>query len=339
MNIGANCLTLPIILTTMNKLYTAIILTLLSGSLSAQHTFSICAVDPLTGEVGSAGASCIENSRIISDVHPGIGVVHTQAYYVAGNQNYAEDLMNEGVAPAAMIDSLVANDILGDASYRQYGIVDLVDGGRAAGFTGENCLDWKGNITGPTYAIQGNILLGPEILDNMEANFLATEGNLACKLMAALQGAKVPGADTRCTEYNISALSSFLKVARPTDEIGNFMLDIRVTDVFGDSIDPIDSLQTIYDALGGCAFNSIPEASIIAPTIYPQPSTAAIIFQLNNYYNAISVFDLNGALVYTENISGKNSITINCMDWVSGMYFYQLSYANGTSSGKILVEN
>ncbi len=46
----------------------------------AQHTFSIVAVDPFTGEVGSAGASCIANSYIISDIHPGYGVIHTQAY-------------------------------------------------------------------------------------------------------------------------------------------------------------------------------------------------------------------------------------------------------------------
>ncbi|HRG84407.1 MAG TPA: DUF1028 domain-containing protein, partial [Chitinophagales bacterium] len=85
----------------MYKFLVVMILVLGAGVVSAQHTFSICAVDPLTGEVGSAGASCIENSRIISDIHPGVGVIHTQAYYIAGNQNYAESLMDEGVAPSA----------------------------------------------------------------------------------------------------------------------------------------------------------------------------------------------------------------------------------------------
>jgi uncharacterized Ntn-hydrolase superfamily protein len=322
----------------MKKIIFGIALVLMAGIAGAQHTFSICAVDLATGEVGSAGASCIENSRIISDVHPGVGVVHTQAYFIYGNQNYAEDLMNEGVSPAAIIDSMVANDIFDDPSFRQYGVVDLVDGGRSAAYTGENTNDWKGHITGPTYAIQGNILLGPEILDNMESNFNSTTGNLACKLMAALQGAKVPGADTRCLEFDISALSSFLKVAKADDEAGSFFLDIQVRDVEGDSVDPIDSLQTIFDILGGCNYTGINSISTQAPTIYPQPSTDVIIFQLDNNFDFITVFDVNGAVVFTKNLIGEATTAINCSAWQSGIYFYQLRTANGNTSGKIIVE-
>jgi len=308
--------------------------------LFAQHTFSICAVDPVTGEVGSAGASCIENSHIISDVHPGVGVIHTQAYYVPGNQNYAEDLMNLGVAPAAIIDSLVLNDFFGNATIRQYGVVDLVDGGRSAAYTGESCSEWKGHLTGVTYAIQGNILLGPEILDGMETNFIATDGNLACKLMAALQGAKVPGADTRCLDAGISALSAFIRVAKSTDEANSLWLDLKVIDVEGDSIDPIDSLQTIFDALGGCDFTGLNDIrnNDAAPVIYPQPSMDVIIFSLNNNFDVIEIYDLNGRLLFTENTHGKNSIAINSADWDTGIYLYMLSKEDRVTSGKIIVE-
>ena len=51
-------------------------------------TFSIVAVDTVTNEVGSAGASCIGNSVIISDIHPNVGAIHTQSYYIQYNQNY-----------------------------------------------------------------------------------------------------------------------------------------------------------------------------------------------------------------------------------------------------------
>lgn len=322
----------------MYKFLVVMILVLGAGVVSAQHTFSICAVDPLTGEVGSAGASCIENSRIISDIHPGVGVIHTQAYYIAGNQNYAESLMDEGVAPSAIIDSMIINDIFDDPSFRQYGVVDLVDGGRSAGYTGENTMDWKGHLTGPTYAIQGNILLGPEILDNMEANFLATEGNLGCKLMSALQGAKVPGADTRCAEFDISALSSFLRVARPTDEPGSFLIDLRVFDVEGDSIDPIDSLQTLYDAIGGCNFNGVSNLPLIAPTIYPQPTNSSVIFQLSQVYENITISSINGEIVYTKSIAGQQQLIINCENWIPGIYLYQLITKEGNQTGKIIVE-
>ena len=55
-------------------------------------TFSIVAVDTTTGEVGSAGGSCIAGSIIISDIHPGVGAIHTQSYYLSANQNYALSL-------------------------------------------------------------------------------------------------------------------------------------------------------------------------------------------------------------------------------------------------------
>ena len=56
-------------------------------------TFSIVAVDIETGQVGSAGASCIPGSIIISDIHPGVGAVHTQSYWHVLNQMYASELM------------------------------------------------------------------------------------------------------------------------------------------------------------------------------------------------------------------------------------------------------
>lgn len=323
----------------MKQLFGALLI-LVSAPLFAQHTFSICAVDPATGEVGSAGASCIENSIIISDVHPGVGVIHTQAYYHPGNQNIAEELMDIGVSPSDIIDSMLINDLVGNSSIRQYGVVDLIEGGRSAAYTGESCSDWKGHLTGTTYAIQGNILLGPEILDGMEANFLATEGNLACKLMAALQGAKVPGADTRCLDAGISALSSFIRVAKPTDAANSLWLDLKVTDVEGDSIDPIDSLQTIFDALGGCDFTGLNDIrnNDAAPVIYPQPSMDVIIFSLNSNFDEIEIYDLNGRLLFTENIQAKNSIAINSADWGSGIYLYLLKKDERITSGKIIVE-
>ena len=140
--------------------FTLIFLVTLSHS---QDTFSIVAVDASTGEVGSAGASCIGwpqisiGCKIISDVHPGVGAIHTQAYYITANQNYGSELMDEGHSPQEIIDSLVTNDAQGDSSIRQYGVVDYTG---ATGFTGSGCDDYKNHIVGPNYAIQGNILLG-----------------------------------------------------------------------------------------------------------------------------------------------------------------------------------
>ena len=129
-------------------------------NVSSQDTFSIVAIDPVTGEVGSAGASCVTDCTILTDVHPGWGVVHTQASWLQANYNYAKSLMNLHLPPQQILDSLIAHDAQNNPTLRQYGIIDLVNGGRTAAYTGTNCTNWKGHIIGATYTIQGNILLG-----------------------------------------------------------------------------------------------------------------------------------------------------------------------------------
>ena len=228
------------------KITFPIIFCLFLIKISAQDTFSIIAVDQETGEVGSAGASCINGSIIISDVHPGVGAIHTQSYWNAQNQNNASQLMDQGYSPMFIIQYLIENDSQDNPTIRQYGIVDMVEGGRSAAYTGENCYDYKDHILGDTYSIQGNILLSPEILIQMENNFINTEGSLSDKLMAAMQGANIPGADTRCLEDNISSLSSFIRLAKFNDSPNDVYLDLRVYNTFGNS-EPIDSLQTLYN--------------------------------------------------------------------------------------------
>ena len=215
-------------------------------NLNAQDTFSIVAVDPENGEVGSAGASCINGSIIISDVHPGVGAIHTQSYWLAQNQNTASQLMDQGLSPWFIIQYLVDNDAQGNPSIRQYGIVDLVDSGRSAAYTGENCYDYKDHILGDTYSIQGNILIGPEVLDSMEVRFINTSGSLAVRLMAAMQGAKIPGADSRCLDDGISSLSAFIRVAKPTNNPDSLYLHLNVNSTTA-GVDPIDTLQELFD--------------------------------------------------------------------------------------------
>ncbi|MCW8824325.1 MAG: DUF1028 domain-containing protein [Ignavibacteriaceae bacterium] len=222
-----------------------IIFLFFSESIFSQDTFSIVAVDTITGEIGSAGASCIAGSFILSDVIEGIGAIHTQAYWNATNQQNAHNRMLEGLSPQEIIDWLVANDAQGNPTIRQYGIVDLTRNGESAAYTGINCDDYKNHVTGPSYAIQGNILLGQIIIDTMQTAFLNTEGPLADKLMATLQAAKIPGADTRCTQYGKSSISGFVKVVRIGDA-SNPYLQIVVSNTPTNK-DPIDSLQTLFD--------------------------------------------------------------------------------------------
>src|SRR5690242_20560051 len=97
-------------------------------SLSSQDTFSIVAVDSATGEVGSAGATCLQapnppqGALIISDIIPGIGAAHTQALWNQYNQNYVHDLMLIHFTPRQILSEVNVSDWDGDSTIRQYGI-------------------------------------------------------------------------------------------------------------------------------------------------------------------------------------------------------------------------
>lgn len=254
--------------------------------LAAQDTFSIVAVDPETGEVGSAGASCVQGAAaiggviILNKIIPGRGGVNAQAYICVDphiNLDNAIDRMDLGDSPTEIISWLEQNDACFsqnfNPAFRQYGIADLTSDNqpRTAAFTGQNTDDWKGHITGDTYAIQGNILKGPEVLDSMESRFNAAEGPLAFKLMAAMQGANVVGADARCTNAGTSSTSAFLRVFKPDDAANAPFLEINVAEA-PSGVEPIDSLQVLFD---DWALTSTREAkeNTLGIKVFPNPSS------------------------------------------------------------------
>ena len=244
---------------TLQRKLTLLIVLLTSVLSHAQHTFSIVAVDPVTGEIGSAGATCLdiddlngeEGALVISDIILGVGGIHTQSFFTFEIQAQARARMEAGDSPQEILDWLMTND--SQHQTRQYGIVDLIGGPggtpRAVGFTGSSNGGFANHIVGPNYAIQGNILLSQDVLDDMETGFLDTEGTLADKLMAAMQGAKRIGAQTSCTSNQTSSKSAFLRVANVEDlytNYGHLTVDLNVSKTdFAE--DPIDVLQTTYD--------------------------------------------------------------------------------------------
>lgn len=258
-----------------------------AAAVNAQHTFSIVAVDVATGEIGSAGATCGDSvmwpgtpgAKLISYVEPGKFAIHTQAYHIQTNHANAIGRMQAGDSPQQALDWLLANDAGADSSKRQYGIVDWNSGTpRSAAFTGSGTDNYKNHITGPGYSIQGNILLGQQILDSMQARFLNTTGPLAKRLMAALQGANVPGADTRCLSNGTSSLSAFLRVAKPTDGPDAPSLDLNVAAV-PTGVEPIDVLQV---KLNGAL--SVDDHQPLAYTynLHPNPASGKLNIDFNN---------------------------------------------------------
>ena len=302
----------------MKQITTFFIIFLFVHCAIAQDTFSIVAVDSTTGEVGSAGATCLDvttsgvSAIIISDVKPGKGAIHTQSYWIAGNQQNASTQMDLGKSPQDIITWLVTNDVGNNASLRQYGIADL-DGNnspRAAAFTGSNCFDVKGQRLGTNYAIQGNILIGQQVLDSMEARFVNTQGSLADKLMAAMQGANIPGADSRCLNEGVSSLSAFIRVAKPSDHPDSLWMDLIVPATpFG--VEPIDSLQVLFDEWKSIVSNTN-SLQTIKTKVFPNPIQGHFFVELEEAYAnqslLIKITNATGQLIHQRSIQQTSLI-------------------------------
>lgn len=328
----------------MKLLYSFLAIVLSCLNTMAQDTFSIVAIDTITGEIGSAGASCLDNNSfpgsggaiIISDILPGKGAIHTQSYWLAINQTNARLKMEEGLAPADVLLWLRQNDPEGQfgALKRQYGIVDLDAQGhpRSAAFTGSSCLNYKNHKTGTNYAIQGNILLGAQILDSMEAHFLAATGTLADRLMYALQGANVPGADSRCLNNGTSSLSAFLRVAKPDDSKDDLYLDLNVPSL-PTGMEPIDSLQRLYDKWK--TTSAVEELENSRAQIFPNPANGQFSVVWEGSEGNIQLYTTTGKLAFEAPLTaGENKFAPKLR---AGLYLVQISAGpNVVQTGKIV---
>jgi len=323
----------------------AIFFLLSLSNIFSQHTFSIVAVDTLTGEIGSAGATCGDSiiwpgtagAYIISDILPGLGAIHTQALWIASNQVNARVQMQQGSSPNQIISWLIAHDVQNNPQSRQYGIVDYQNGSsQSAAFTGTNCYDYKNHILGPNYSIQGNILLGQQILDSMEYYFLNTSGCLPEKLMAAMNGAKVVGADTRCMVEGTSSLSAFLRMALPTDSYNNLFLDINVAGT-APNVEPIDVLENKYKLWKNSHISYCDSVSNTKITtrneieIHPNPTYDFITISNVEESKKIELFSLNGKFLETV----KNN-AVSLRNYPQGIYIIKVIFKDRVEEIKVI---
>lgn len=187
-------------------------------------TFSIAAYSPDENAWGVAVASkflCV--GAVVPFARAGAGAVATQSL---ANLSYGPDgldLMAGGLSAEETIQRLTGPDE--QASLRQVGMVDA--SGKAATFTGNDCFDWAGGLTGDGYAIQGNILTGADVVQAMETAFLQTQGAFAQRLYMALFAGDRAGGDKRGRQ------SAGIVVVKPGGSYGGYIdryMDLRVDD-------------------------------------------------------------------------------------------------------------
>ena len=189
-------------------------------------TFSIVARSSDGTSFGVAVASkFLAVGAAVPAAETGVGAIATQAH---ANLAYRPDglaQLRNGRSAQLTLDTLVAADEEGDS--RQAGIVDAA--GAAATFTGSECHPWAGGVTGTDYAIQGNILVGPEVVRAMEQAWSASDPDepLARRLLAALTAGDDAGGDRRGRQ------SAALLVVSPDGGYGggsDVLVDLRVDD-------------------------------------------------------------------------------------------------------------
>jgi uncharacterized Ntn-hydrolase superfamily protein len=187
-------------------------------------TFSIAARDSAAGELGVAVASrFFAVGSVVPWAEAGVGAVATQAFANTSFGWRGLELLANGLTPQEAVDVLIRQD--DDPGRRQLGIVSA--DGLSATYTGQGCLDWAGGRSGPDYAIQGNILAGPQVVAEMEGAFLESTGTLAERLYAALTAGERAGGDVRGKQ------SAALLVVREGAGYGGYTdraVDIRVDD-------------------------------------------------------------------------------------------------------------
>ena len=159
-------------------------------------TFSIVAYDPVNADWGVAVASrYFSVGSVVPWAAAEVGAVATQANVNVGYGPRGLELLQHGRTAKEVLDQLLAEDKFEGKDGRQVAIVDR--GGNIAAYTGPGAPKWAGDRQGKNWSAQGNILVGPQVVESMGRAFEATPGELAEKLYAAVKAGDEAGGDAR----------------------------------------------------------------------------------------------------------------------------------------------
>jgi uncharacterized Ntn-hydrolase superfamily protein len=190
------------------------------------HTYSIVARDPVTGEMGVAVQShWFGVGSVVAWAEAGVGAVATQSFVDPAYGPRGLELMRKGVAAPAALDQLIKEDAQRDG--RQVAMIDAR--GRVAAFTGKSAIAAAGHHVGKDYSVQANLMQSDRVWPAMAAAYESTRGDLAEKLLAALDAAQAAGGDIRGRQSAALLVVKAKGTGRPwagADRI----FDIRVDD-------------------------------------------------------------------------------------------------------------
>lgn len=199
------------------------------------HTYSIVARDSVTGDLGVAVQShYFSVGSVVPWAESGVGAVATQSIVEPAYGPKGLALMRGGMSAPAALDSLLRADSASDV--RQVGMVDAQ--GRAASHTGEHCIPDAGSYVGSNFAAQANLMVNDRIWGAMANGFKTTQGDLAERMLAALDSAQAAGGDIR----GMQSAALIVVRAKPSGQPwADRIFDLRVED----SDDPLGELHRL----------------------------------------------------------------------------------------------
>jgi uncharacterized Ntn-hydrolase superfamily protein len=198
-------------------------------------TFSIVAHDPSAKMWGVAVASkYLAVGSAVPFAKAGVGAVATQASVNVTLGPKGLELMEGGKSAKETVEALMESDK--GSNIRQFALVD--GKGEPATYTGKGCIAWAGGKTGKHYAVQGNILAGEKVIDEMATAYDEAETSFPWRLMAALEAGEKAGGDKRGKQ---SAAILVVREGAGPNRFGDRFIDLRVDD----HTDPIPELARL----------------------------------------------------------------------------------------------
>jgi uncharacterized Ntn-hydrolase superfamily protein len=188
------------------------------------HTYSIVAIDKATGDIGVAVQShWFSVGTVVAWGEAGVGVVATQSFVNVSFGMKALDLLKNGKSPREVVDELIESDEGRD--FRQLAVLDSK--GNVVAYTGKNCIQPAGHITGDGFSVQANLMSSDKVWGAMAAAFEKSNGPLAERMMDALEAAEKEGGDIRGKQ----SASLIVFSGKPTGKIWeDKLVDLRVDD-------------------------------------------------------------------------------------------------------------
>ncbi len=188
------------------------------------NTYSIVARDADTGELGVAVQShWFSVGSMVSWAEPGVGVVATQSFVDPNYGPLGLQLMRAGKTAAEALAALLAIDEY--ANVRQVGMIDA--NGVVANHTGDSSIADHCDVAADNYSVQANMMWKPTVCEAMAAAFEAADGDLAERMMVALEAAQGEGGDIRGKQ---SAAMLVVNNDRSQPAWGGRVIDLRVED-------------------------------------------------------------------------------------------------------------